>query len=197
MRSLVASLAALALAIPAAAHAQPVSTMGGAGPDTYLELHLGGFVPQSKDLETLDPGIAVGGTFGARFNPNLSAELELGYYRASGTDAGVKGTLGVVPVTASLRLRYPFKVAELSAFAGGGLHFAHWSVSSSLGGAPVELSTDSTAFGYHVGAEGAFNLSPTMRVGFEVRRTFVKPRFNGVDVDVGGLRLAATLGYHF
>src|SRR5512133_376555 len=113
MRSLVASLAALALAVPAAAHAQPVSTMGGAGPDTYLELHLGGFVPQSSDLDKLDPGIALGATFGARFNPNLSAELELAYYRAQGTDQGVKGTLGVMPVTASLRLRYPFKFAAL------------------------------------------------------------------------------------
>jgi opacity protein-like surface antigen len=163
--------------------------MGGAGPDTYLELHLGGFVPQSSDLDGFDPGIALGGTFGARFNPNLSAELEAAYYRSSAGNSGFDTHLGVFPVTASLRLRYPAKFAELSGFAGGGLHFAHlW---NSL------ASSDDTAFGWHVGAEAAFNLSPTMRIGFEVRRTFVNASFEGVDVNLGGLRLAATLGYHF
>ena len=194
MRSLVAPFAAIALAVPAAALAQPVSTVGGAGPDTYLELHLGGFVPQSSDLDGLDPNLDLGGTFGARFNPNLSAELEVGYYRASGTQSGVKGVVDAIPVTASLRLRYPMKVAELSAFAGGGVHFAHESIDSAVTG---YRSSGDTAFGYHVGAEAAFNLSPMMRVGFEVRRTFVTASFDGGDLDIGGLRLAATLGYEF
>jgi opacity protein-like surface antigen len=193
MRTLLASLAALALAFPATALAQPVSTVGGAGPDTFLELHLGAFVPQSTDLDGLDPNVDLGGTFGARFTPNVSAELEVGYYRTSGTTAGVKDAVEAFPVTASLRLRYPMKVAELSAFAGGGVHFAHASTDTPDGYA----SASDTAFGWHAGAELAFNLSPTMRVGFEVRRTFVDARFDGVDTDIGGLRLAATLGYHF
>ncbi len=197
MRTLVACLAALALCAPAAAAAQPVSTMGGAGPDTYLELHLGAFLPQG-DIDSLNPGVAFGGTFGARFNPNVSAELELGYYRANGGASGfgvggasaVDGFFEAIPVTASVRLRYPMKVAELSAFGGGGIHFAHLSTSGSGG-------FHDTAFGAHVGAEAAFNLSPTMRVGFEVRRTFVNASFETRTTDVGGLRLAATLGYHF
>jgi hypothetical protein len=48
-----------------------------------------------------------------------------------------------------------------------------------------------------VGAEAAFNLSPTMRVGFEVCETFATAKFGGTSTDIGGLRLAATLGYHF
>lgn len=198
MRNLVASLAALALAVPAVATAQPVSTVGGAGPDTYLEFHVGAFLPQSSDLDGLDPNVDLGLTFGARFNPNLSAEMELGYYRASGSpSAGLDSALGVVPFTASLRLRYPMKVAEMSAFAGGGLHFAKISASYDLLGSTFEDSASDTAFGWHVGAELAFNFSPTMRAGFEVRRTFVNATFNGVDTDIGGLRLAATLGWHF
>jgi opacity protein-like surface antigen len=200
MRSLVASLAALALAAPSAALAQPVSTVGGAGPDTYLELHLGAFLPQSSDLDRLDPNVSVGGTFGARFSPNLSAELEVAYYRASGSEAGWKGAVDAIPVTASVRLRYPMKVAEVSALAGGGIHFAHEWVEiapASPGGATTERSARDTAFGYHVGAEAAFNLSPTMRVGVEGRWSFLTAEFDGVDTDLGGLRLAATLGYHF
>lgn len=192
MRSTLASLAALALSLPADVLAQPISTVGGAGPDTYLELHVGGFVPQSDDVEALDAGVALGASFGARFTPNLSAELELAYYRASGTESGATNVLSVLPVTASVRLRYPLKVAELSAFAGGGLHLAYSSFE-----AEVEASDYATAFGLHVGGEAAFNLSPTMRVGFEVRRTFVNAEFDGADVDFSGVRLAATLGYHF
>ncbi len=194
MRNLAASLAALALAVPAGALAQPVSTMGGAGPDTYLEFHLGAFLPQSKDLDALDPNVSLGALFGARFTPNVSAELEVGYDRASAKSAGVSLAFQDIPVIASLRLRYPMKVAELSAFAGGGLHFAGVSSDSDLAG---WSSSSDTAFGYHVGAELAFNLSPTMRVGFEARQTFVTAKFDGVSTDVGGLRLAATLGYHF
>lgn len=194
MRSLLASLAAIALAAPAAPLAQPVSTTGGAGPDTYLELHLGGFLPRSSDFDDLDPGIALGGTFGARFTPNVSVELEVAYYRAAGTAGGVKDVLEAVPLTASLRLRLPLKVAELSAFAGGGIHFAHTSTDAGAGG---YASDDDTAFGYHIGAAAAFNLSPTMRVGLEVRETLVDAEFDGVEADIGGLRLAATLGYDF
>ncbi len=195
MRTVVAAFAALALAVPAGALAQPVSTMGGAGPDTYLEFHLGAFLPQSKDTKMLDPNVAFGGTFGARFNPNVSAEIEVAYYRASASSGGVKDVLDAIPITASLRLRYPMKVAEISAFAGGGVHFAH--ASSELDAGGTLGSSRDTAFGYHVGAEVAFNLSPTMRVGFELRETFVTANFDGTDVDIGGLRLAATLGYHF
>ncbi len=194
MKSLVASFAALALAVPAAARAQPVSTLGGAGPDTYLELHLGAFLPQSSDLKSLDPNVSVGALFGARFTPNVSVELQVGYDRASGTSAGVSRAFQDVPVTANLRLRYPMKVAELSVFAGGGIHFADLSADSDLTG---WTSSHDTTFGYQVGAEAAFNLSPTMRVGFEVMRSIVTAKFEGQSVDIGGLRLAATLGYHF
>ncbi len=188
MRCLVASFTALALAAPAASLAQPVSTMGGAGPDTYLELHLGAFVPNSGDLDGFSPNVDLGLAFGARFNPHLSAELETGYYRAN--DHTYDDFVEAVPVVASLRFRLPMKTAELSALAGGGIHFAHMSTTSSGG-------FHDTAFGFHVGAEAAFMLSPTMRVGFEVRRTFVNASFETVETDIGGLRLAATLGYHF
>jgi outer membrane protein W len=198
MRTLAAAAAALALLAPAAARPQPVSTYGGSGPDTYLDLHLGAFVPQSDDLDDLDPGIAFAGTFGALFTPNLGVEGTLGYYRAHGSVPGSAVTpdtdlaLNVVPVLVSLRFVAPLKVAELSARAGAGVHFASF---SSHGG--LRRSDEDTAFGFHVGASAAFNLSRTMLFGVDVLRTFVDTDFDGVDADIGGLLVSVMLGYKF
>ncbi len=195
MRTVVASFAALALAVPAGALAQPDSTSGGGAPGTYVDVRFGAFLPRSKDTEALDPNVEIGGTVGGRFNRYLSAELDLAYYRASATTATEKNVLEAVPVTASVRLRYPTRVAEVSVFAGGGLHFAHaWTGSPDVAGS--HASSRDAALGYHLGAEAAFNLSRTMRVGIEARETFVTAKFDGADVDIGGLGLAATLGWH-
>jgi opacity protein-like surface antigen len=199
MRTLAAAAAALALLAPAAARPQPVSTYGGDGPDTYLDLHLGAFVPQSDDLDALDPGIAFAGTFGALFTRNLGVEGTLGYYRADGSVPGsmvtpdTDLTLHVLPMLVSLRFVAPLKVAELSARAGGGIHFA--SLSSGSGG--FERSDSDTAFGFHVGASAAFNLSRTMLFGVDVLRTFVDADFDGADADLGGLLVSVMLGYKF
>jgi opacity protein-like surface antigen len=188
MKKLAAAAAALALLAPAAAHAQPVTTYGGAGPDTYLNLQLGAFVPQSDDLDAFDPGVAFSGTFGALFTKNLGVEGTLGYYRADAGDARV----GVVPFLVSLRLVAPLKVAELSARAGGGIHFAGFSSDGPLG-----VSESDTTFGFHVGAAVGFNLSPTMTFGVDVLRTFATANFGGGDVDLGGLLATVQLGYKF
>lgn len=200
-----AALAALALSAPAASHAQPVSTPAGAGPDTYLELHLGAYLPQHDDIDALDPGWDAGATFGARFDPHLAVEGELSYVLASGTSSQPGGSneqrLSMVPLTASLRLRLPFKAGEVSALGGAGLYFASLENTSTIigsgGGVTTHFSRDATSFGFHVGAALAFNLSPTMLVGAEARRTFVTGKFDGVEVGLDGVRVALTLGYHF
>jgi len=192
MRLVAVALAAALLVPAAAARAQPVSSLSGPGPDTYLELHAGAFLPQQEDIDALDPGYAFGGTFGARFSPNVSVEGGVGYLRATGEQSGVNLTLSDVPITASVRLRFPFKVAELAAIGGVGLHVA--SLSSKVGTDTV--SDTSTAFGFHLGAAAAVNLSPTMLVGLDVRRTFVQPRFSGVRTGIDGIAAALTLTYH-
>jgi opacity protein-like surface antigen len=193
MRSLVvATAAALSALAPMCAAAQPVSSPS--GPDTYLAFHAGAFVPQHDDLRGFDPGIAFGGTFGALFTRHVGVEAEVAYYRALVSDPG-GARLSVVPLTASLRLRLPLKVAELSAIAGGGVHFARVSALDPGTGAP-HFSESATAFGFHVGAAAAFNLSPTMLVGAEVRRTVVPASFAGADVGLDGLRVALTLSYN-
>jgi opacity protein-like surface antigen len=195
MRS-AAAAAALALLAPAAAVAQPVSSPAGPGPDTYLELHLGAFLPQHDDLDVLDPGYAFGATVGARFSPWIGVEGELGYVRATGEEGGLETTFADLPISASVRLRAPFRAVELALIGGAALHFAWLSQDVDAGGALVGRSDSATAFGFHVGGSIAFKITPTMLVGAEARRTFLEPKFEGARVNADGLRLAITLAYH-
>jgi hypothetical protein len=186
MRSSIAVVAVISALVAApSVRAQPVSARS--GPDTYLEVQLGAFFPQAKDIDALDPGVALAGTLGAMFTPNLGAEASLGYYRAAGANGQ---TLTAVPVLASLRLKAPFKPVELSARAGLGIHFASSHV-------PGVADSTSTALGFHLGGAVAFNLSPTMQVGLDLLGTFAKARFRGTSTRLDGVVLAVKLGYMF
>jgi hypothetical protein len=191
-----AAVLAVALALLAApvARAQPVSSSSGPGPKTYLELDLGAFLPTASDIKNLDPNVALSGTFGAMFTPNLGAEATLGYYRAAVSEAGSDRSLNVVPVLVNLRLVAPFKALELSARGGVGIHFASIHVTGAGSGS---LYDSATAFGFQVGGSAAFNLSPTMLVGMDVLATFASAKFAGVDTSIDGLIISAKLGYRY
>jgi opacity protein-like surface antigen len=189
MRSTVAVPAVLlALLAAPVARAQPVSEPS--GPDTYLQLQLGAFLPQSSDLDQYDPGLALSGTFGARFSKYLGAEATVGWYHAEASVAGAGASLNVVPILASLRLTLPVDAVELSARGGIGAHLASFHGTGALAGYDA-----ATAFGWHVGAGAAFKLSPTMLVGADVLGTFASAKFGGVETAIDGLQVSVTLGY--
>lgn len=192
--AILATAAAVALLAAPVARAQPVSARS--GPDTYLELNLGAFLPQAKDLDALDPGVAFSGTFGAMFSRNLGAEASVGYYRAAATlkmappIANIDSSLNVMPVLVNVRLVAPFKPVELSARAGVGIHFA--SIHATGGASAYSAST---AFGFQAGASAAFNLSPTMLVGLDVLGTFAEAKFDSVNTRLDGVTVSVKLGY--
>jgi opacity protein-like surface antigen len=196
MKLPVALFVALSLLAAPAARAQPVSARS--GPDTYLVLGLGAFLPQAGDIDKLDPNVALSGTFGAMFTPNVGAEASVGYYRASGSLAaapplpGVDETLGVVPILAGVRLVAPFKTLEFYGRAGVGVHFASLHATTSAG---ASTDASATAFGWQAGAGVAFKLSPTMLVGLDLLGTFAEAKFKGVSTRLDGITLAVTLGY--
>jgi opacity protein-like surface antigen len=179
--------AALGLALPLSALAQPFSEPS--GPDTYLSFHLGAFIPEG-DYKSWDPGVSLGGLFGARFNPYLSAELEVDWDNATKKSGGSTAHFTDVPFCINLVGRIPAKVAELTLYGGAAIHVTGVSVS---GGNNVA----DTVFGTHLGVGLAFNLSRTMAVGVDGRWIFATANYGYGDVDIGGLRLVATLQYRF
>ena len=182
---------AAALAAPAAVRAQPVSDPS--GPDTYLDLRFGAFIPQHRDIEDLDEGFDVGAAFGARFTELLSVEAGFGYYRLPGPGGdgvlgiGTRPALWAIPLTVDLRVRQAFQTVELSVAGGAGLHFLE------TGG------REDAAWGFQASARAAFQLSPVMLVGLDVRRTFLEASFDdpspGVDLGLDALFVTAVLSY--
>lgn len=183
-------IAALLLALPQSARAQPVSEP--TGPDTYLQFHLGALLPRG-DVDHLDTGYTVGGTFGARFARHLAVEGGIAFERAR-LDGAAESALMDVPLSVSLVARLPFKRAELAAYGGADLHLLRLTVDAP--GIPERGSNDA-AFGGHVGARASANLWPTTLVGLDVRGTFAEASFGGTSTRVDGVRLAVTLQYRF
>ena len=97
-----------------------------------------------------------------------------------------------MPVLVSLRLVLPVEALELSARAGAGVHFAALHASG-LG----DASDTDTAFGWHLGASAAYELSRTMLVGVDVLATFATADFGGGGRSIDGIQVSARLGYRF
>jgi opacity protein-like surface antigen len=186
MKSLLLA-AVLGLALPVAARAQPFSEPS--GPDTYLLFQLGAFFPEG-DYKSWDPGVSLGGRFGARFNPYLAAELEVSWDNTSQKIGTATQAFTDVPIAINLVGRLPGKVAELTLYGGAAVHLTGI---ETLAGNHVA----DTVFGMHVGAGLAFNLSRTMLVGVDGRWSWATANYGYGDIDIGGLRAVATLGYRF
>jgi len=186
MRVFAAAAVALAIALPGAAAAQPISEA--TGPDSYLHVHLGAFVPQA-DLADLDTGYTFGAAFGARFTRHLAVEAGLALQGAREGTAGLRYT--DVPISVSLVARLPFKQAELAGYGGADLHLARL---SSTGGGSTGTEV---GFGGHVGARVGFNLWPTILFGLDVRLSRASAHFDGVAVDLQDVRCAVTLQHRF
>lgn len=182
----VVAVAALAAAAPGAAAAQPISEA--TGPDSYLHVHLGAFVPQA-DLADLDTGYTFGVAFGARFTRHLAVEAGLAMQGARESAAGLRYT--DVPFSVSLVARLPLKRAELAGYGGVDLHLARLS-SPGAGSTGTEVG-----FGGHLGARVGFNLWPTTLVGLDLRFSRATVHFDGVAADLQDVRCAVTLQHRF
>lgn len=185
MRSIV--VAAVVALLPISAGAQPVSEA--AGPDTYLQVHLGAFVPRG-DFDQLDTGFTVGGAFGARFTRYLAVEGAVAFERATSSGPG-STTLNDVPIAVSLVARLPFKQGELAAYGGPDLHVVHVRVD----GTPSR-SWDEVGFGGHYGVRAAVNVWPTALVGVDLSGTVAEAKLDRT-ARLDAFRLAVMLQYRF
>lgn len=150
----------------------------------------GGFYsPDSNDLDGFDSGFAAEAAFGHDFMRNLGAEFGVGLMKADRSDARGSSKLDLVPVTATLKAKLPIDVVELFAGAGLGVYRAK----AKEGG----LSSSDTAFGYHLAAGGAADLSQDVFLGAEFRYLWAEASFDGRDRKLDGFTTTVNLGYRF
>ena len=96
----------------------------------YIAFKPGIYSPQSSDLGGFDTGFNGDFVFGFRFNPNIAAELGIGYFNTEGektvagaTYAGRRNfDLDVWSFTFTLKGILPYKKWEFFGLAGGGIY---------------------------------------------------------------------------
>jgi opacity protein-like surface antigen len=166
----VLTLAILVCLVPSSALAQGAN---------YMTFKPGIYSPQSSDLDDFDTGFSGEIAFGHRFNPNVAAEMGVGYFRtdasfsSAGTDSSSQSeaSLDVLPITLSLKGSVPVDNWEFFGLVGIGAYWV-WSeldVTRTVGGTSgsLSLSETDTFFGFHVGLGLHYHISPAWFIGVE------------------------------
>jgi hypothetical protein len=196
------------------APATVLAAPSGVKPKVYLGVRAGMYNPSADDDDEItslfDNGLDLEAIVGIPLSPNFAFEGGIGYYGA-GTgqmsmfdpDLGTitaEMDLAVIPITASLRgTAYSGPVA-FSALAGVGLHMASFDLTGSVPGVgSASISEDDNVFGFHIGAAVGVAVTERVRLGLELRRTFVSSDMTeeifDQDITLDGLRLGATLTF--
>lgn len=172
-------------------------------PGNYAAVKLGGYFPQSNDLEEFDNGFNGEIAFGHYFTPHIAGEIGIGYFQSE-TDTvllfdplfglfSVDAELKVYPVTLNIRLVHPVQNVELYVLGGVGIYFSELEISA-MG---ISDSDDDAAFGINLGLGVNFNVSPNMYVGGELKYLWAEPSFFDSDAEIDGFQATANLGYRF
>jgi opacity protein-like surface antigen len=96
----------------------------------YIAFKPGIYSPQSSDLMGFDTGFNGDFVFGFRFNPNIAAELGIGYFNTEGEKTVAGATYGgrknfdldVWSFTFTVKAILPYKKWEFFGFGGGGAY---------------------------------------------------------------------------
>ena len=96
----------------------------------YIAFKPGIYSPQSGDLDGFDNGFSGEVAFGYRVNPNLAAEIGIGFFNTEGEKTvggeiygGREFDIYVYPVTFTLKAILPYKRWEFFGLVGAGLYF--------------------------------------------------------------------------
>jgi opacity protein-like surface antigen len=226
MKLAIAVVAVLAQAVPlahaaaqeptrpadAAAPAQPPAWIPAAKParsstPVYVTLRGGMYQPRGDFMDVIEfnSGLELEAAFGVQVHRNVALEGGIGYYGAStdtvtvtdGIDTiSMKMKLGVIPITASLRLMAPAGAVTFSALAGVGVHMAELEADLDWPGVISGSTSESdNVFGLHLGGGVAVQVSERASVGAELRYTFAEATFLEEDVELDGLRIGAVLSF--
>lgn len=173
-------------------HAKPLAS-------NYAQLKIGGFFPQTSDLDNFDAGGNIEVGIGHRVAPGFAFEGNFGYFETEGTFnvpgvGSVDETFKVMPLTLSLKGQAFFDRFEPYAEAGIGVYFIKDEIDGTTLGSDSE---NDTQLGLHVGLGGNYNITPQVFLGVEGRYLWLRTDTFGVDVKLDGFFLTANLGYRF
>lgn len=174
-------------------------------PSNFITVKLGGFFPQSSDLDDLNADTGFNGeiSLGHYIAPGFSVEGALGYFetegRVSAAGIDVNEKFKVIPLTLSLRGHVPYGRFEPYGFLGIGVYFVEDEISGSIPGLGLSGSDsdDDTALGFHIGLGGTYTFPNNVFLGVEARYLFVETDTFGVDYSLDGIALTGNIGYRF
>jgi opacity protein-like surface antigen len=168
----------------------------------YAVLKLGGYFPQSDDLDEFDNSFYGEIGFGHYFNPNIALEFGVGYTESSAGISDPTGSVDVditiVPITLGVKVLTTADNFEPYAMAGIGLYYTNVDASVSLAGiGSASDSENDTVFGFYLGVGANYNFTPNTFIGVEGKYFWASPSFEGIDVDIDGINVTANIGYRF
>ena len=168
----------------------------------YAQLKLGGFFPQTNDLDNFDAGGDIEVGIGHLVAPGFAIEGNFGYFETKG-DFNLPGigsgneTFKVIPLTLSLKGQAFFGQFEPYAEAGIGVYFIKDEISGTILGISGSDSENDTQLGLHIGLGGNYNITSQVFLGVEGRYLWLRTDTFDVDVKLDGFFLTANLGCRF
>lgn len=183
-------------------------------PPNYVALKLGGYFPQSSDLDDFSNGVDLELAFGHYLSKNLALELSLGYFKTDFDGADFVPPIGAITESDEVKV-YPLvlgvkgvhRIGQAEIFGGLGLgaYFTKAEATLTVGGSAASDSDSDTAVGFNVSAGATYDISPNLYVGAEAKYFWAKAEWQGnffgvpvaLDSKLDGITLTANLGYRF
>jgi outer membrane protein W len=176
----------------------------------YFAFKPGVYSPRSNDLNGFDNGFSGNFSFGFQFNPNIAAELGLGYFHTEGektvrSDSAVNQNhydIDVWPFTLTLKAILPYGKWDFFGLAGGGIYsvsvpynangYYHYSY-------PYYYNDYDYIWGGYLGAGLQYNITKSIFLGLEAKYLWTEPAkftsYEGFKLD--GIISNAVIGLRF
>jgi opacity protein-like surface antigen len=175
----------------------------------YIALKPGIYSPQSSDLSGFDTGFNGDFVFGFRLNPNIAAELGIGYFNTEGektvagaTNGGRRNfDLDVWSFTFTLKAILPYKKWEFFGFGGGGAYSVSRPYDVEYYHHYYYYDDDyDLVLGGYLGAGIHYNIAPKIFLGVEGRYLWTEQvKFDHLEerFRMDGIIATAVIGFRF
>ena len=177
----------------------PPSVAADPEPKQYLLLKLGGYFPQSNDMNDYNDGFNGEIYYGRYFHKNFSSELGAGYFKSDSNDTSL-GDVTIKTFDILYNIKGVYRIGRLELFAGPGVGLYFTKGYDFSSGSTTEWKP---GFGYHVLAGCSFDVSTEWFLGLEGKYFWattqdpIIPQGGTFGTHLDGLVGTATLGWRF